>query len=107
VAALKPQTTAMDAVIKKTIVTRIVILFSVAQALSIALYKKIEAIPATTQSAIQTDVVNIIIDLMFYIPIALLSTLDFSSNDLCHKMQEVGCRTFKETGAICCEVVVV
>lgn len=106
VAALKPQTTAMDAVIKKIIVTTMVMLFSIAQALSMALYRKIEATAATTQSAIQTGVVNIIIDLKCYSPKASLFTFDTGSNDLYHKMQEAGWQTFKETGANSCEVVV-
>ena len=106
VAALKPQTTAMDAVIKKIIVTRMVMLFCIAQALSMALYRKIEATVATRQSAIQTEVVNIIIDLKSYTPKASLFSFDARSNDLYHKMQEAGWPTFKETGANYCEVVV-
>lgn len=65
VAALKPQMMAIDAVIKKMIVTTIVMLFSKAQELSMALYRKIAAIAAATLSTIQIDVDNIMRDLPF------------------------------------------
>jgi hypothetical protein len=65
VAALKPHTTAIDAVIKKMIVTTMVMLFSMAQELSIALYRKTEAIDATMHRAIHTGVDIIFEDLTF------------------------------------------
>ena len=60
VAALKPHTTAIDAVMKKMIVTTMVMLFSRAHGLSIILYRNTDAIDAAMQSAIQTGVEYII-----------------------------------------------